>query len=175
MEALLIIDMQIGAFQTPRFEAEKVIENINLLATFLRKNNTPIIFVKHDGTKENFLVYGTDDWNIIPSLIQEANDYCIEKEANDCFYKTNLDVLLQKLGVKKLYVCGCATDFCVNATVHGALVRDYEIIVVRDGHTTTDRPNMKAQQLIDFHNWLWENLTPTHLRIEVKNVHEIIQ
>ena len=175
MEALLIIDMQVGSFQTPRFEAEKVIENINCLSTFLRKKNIPIIFVQHDGTKENFLVYGTDEWNILPSLIQDTNDYRIEKEANDCFYKTDLEVLLQKLSVKKLYICGCATDFCVNATVHGALVRDYAITIIKDGHTTADRPHIAAVQLIGFHNWLWENLTPTQSRIEVKNTHEIVQ
>lgn len=175
MEALLIIDMQVGSFQTPRFEAEKVIENINCLSIFLRKKNIPIIFIQHDGTKENFLVYGTDEWNILPSLIQETNDYRIEKEANDCFYKTEIETLLKKLGVQKLYICGCATDFCVNATVHGALVRDYTITIIKDGHTTADRPHATAVQLIDFHNWVWENLTPTQSRIEVKNTHEIIQ
>ena len=175
MEALLIIDMQVGAFQTPRFEAEKVIENINCLSIFLRKKNIPIIFIQHDGTKENFLVYGTDEWNILPSLIQETNDYRIEKEANDCFYKTEIETLLKKLGVQKLYICGCATDFCVNATVHGALVRDYTITIIKDGHTTADRPHATAVQLIDFHNWVWENLTPTQSRIEVKNTREIIQ
>lgn len=175
MEALLIIDMQVGSFQTPRFEAEKVIENINCLSTFFREKHQPVIFVQHDGTKENFLIYDTDEWHILPSLIQKANDYFIEKEANDCFYKTELEALLKKLGVQKLYICGCATDFCVNATVHGALVRDYAITVIKDGHTTADRPHATAVQLIDFHNWVWENLTPTQSRIEVKNTHEIIQ
>lgn len=175
MEALLIIDMQVGSFQTPRFEAEKVIENINCLSTFFREKSKPVIFVQHDGTKENFLIYGSDEWHILPSLIQETNDCYIEKEANDCFYKTELETLLQKLSVKKLYICGCATDFCVNATVHGALVRDYAITIIKDGHTTADRPHATAVQLINFHNWLWENLTPTQNRIEVKNTHEIVQ
>jgi len=175
MEALLIIDMQVGAFLTPRFEAETVIENINCLSTFFREKNQPVIFVQHDGTKENFLVYGSDEWHILPSLTQKATDHYIEKEANDCFYKTVLETLLQKLNVQKLYICGCATDFCVNATVHGALVRDYAITVIKDGHTTADRPVLNAEQIIDFHNWLWENLTPTQSRIEVKNTQEILK
>lgn len=175
MEALLIIDIQVGSFQTPRFEADKVIENINLLSTFFRTKNQPVIFIQHDGTKENFLVYGNEEWHILPSLTQKANDYYIEKEANDCFYKTELEALLQKLDVQKLYLCGCATDFCVNATVHGALVRDYAITVIKDGHTTADRPMITAEHIINFHNWLWENLTPTQSRIEVKNTQEIVK
>lgn len=175
MEALLIIDMQVGSFQTTRFEAEKVIENTNLLSTFFRQKHQPVIFVQHDGTKENFLVYSSDEWHIFPSLTQKATDHYIEKEANDCFYKTKLEALLQKLDVQKLYICGCATDFCVNATVHGALVRDYAITVIKDGHTTADRPTLKAREIINFYNWLWGNLTPTHSRIEVKNTQEIVQ
>lgn len=175
MEALLIIDMQVGSFQTRRFEADKIIENVNLLSTFFRTKNQPVIFVQHDGTKENFLSYGSDEWRIIPTLIQETNDFYIEKEANDCFYKTELEALLQKLDVQKLYICGCATDFCINATVHGALVRDYTITVIKDGHTTADRPMITAEQIINFHNWLWENLTPTQSCIEVKSTQEIVK
>ena len=96
MEALLIIDMQVGAFQTTRFKAKNVIENTNTLSTFFRKKKQPVIFVQHDGTKENFLVYGRDEWHILPSLIQDSNDYYVEKEANDCFYKTELEALLKK-------------------------------------------------------------------------------
>ena len=38
-----------------------------------------------------------------------------------------------------LLVTGCATDFCVDTTVRVAASRDYEIVVVADGHTTADR------------------------------------
>jgi len=107
---------------------------------FSEKRINLLFFVQHDGTKENFLIYGSDEWHILPSLTQKANDHYIEKEANDCFYKTELEALLQKLGVQKLYICDCATDFCINATVHGALVRDYAITVIKNGHTTADRP-----------------------------------
>jgi hypothetical protein len=34
---------------------------------------------------------------------------------------------------------------------------------------------LKATQLIDFHNWLWENLTPTKGTIAVKEMKEIIK
>jgi nicotinamidase-related amidase len=175
MEALLIIDMQIGSFRlSKRYDEVGVVKRINELADFFRKKNQSVIFIQHDGTKENYLHTGTEDWKILPGLKQEHFDLYIEKEANDSFYKTNLSNLLKDLKVDHLYITGCATDFCVTATVHSALVKDFNLTIVKDCHTTADRPNMKAEENIKFHNWLWENMTPTHGIIQVKNSNEII-
>ena len=54
-KALLVIDMQKGSFtsETPRFDSKGVIERINSLARIFRESNYPVIFIQHDGTKEN--------------------------------------------------------------------------------------------------------------------------
>jgi hypothetical protein len=54
------------------------------------------------------------------------------------------------------------------------LVKDYDIVVVKDAHTTADRPALEAEAVIGFHNWLWENLTPTRGRIVVKTTEDIL-
>ncbi len=175
MEALLVIDMQIGVLETPRHDINAIIERINALIAHFRAQSKPIIFVRHNGIKENYLLHGSDEWHVTPALHAREADYYIEKEVNDTFYTGDLEALLHQLHVSKLCICGCATDFCVNATIHGALVRDYNITIASDAHTTADRPMLKAPDIIAFHNWLWENLTPTQSRIEVKNTHEIIR
>jgi nicotinamidase-related amidase len=175
MEALLIIDMQIGAFRlSKRYDECGVVKRINKLAEIFRKNNKSVIFVQHNGTKENFLHTGTEDWKILPELKQEQFDLYIEKEANDSFYRTNLSKLLENHKVDHLYITGLATDFCVNATVHSALVKDFNLTIVKDCHTTADRPSMKAEANINFHNWLWGSLTPTNGSIQIKNSDELI-
>jgi nicotinamidase-related amidase len=175
MEALLIIDMQIGSFRlSKRYDEIGVVKRINELADAFRKRNQPVIFIQHDGTKENYLHTGTEDWKILPELKQEHFDLYIEKEANDSFYRTNLSMMLDDLKVDHLSITGCATDFCVNATVHSALVKDFNLTIVKDCHTTADRPNIKAAENIKFHNWVWENMTPTYGRIEVKNSNEVL-
>jgi nicotinamidase-related amidase len=175
MEALLIIDMQEGLFKSAkRYDQIGIVKRINQLADLFRKNNKPVIFVQHDGTKENFLHKGTEDWKILPELRQEASDLYLEKEANDSFYNTDLSSLLEKLKVTHLYITGCATDFCVNATIHSALVKDFDLTIVKDCHTTADRPNLKAEENIKFHNWLWANLTPTKGKIRIIDSNEII-
>lgn len=176
MKALLIIDMQVGSFsnKTPRFNTKEVVEKINILSEHFRSQNDKVIFIQHDGTKENFLLSGTPDWQILPSINQVKSDIYIEKTANDSFYRTSLEKTLQSLTIDHLYISGCATDFCVNATVHAALVKDFNITIAKDCHTTADRPGLKAGALINYHNWLWENLTPTKGSIHVKELEEIV-
>ncbi len=177
MKALLIIDMQVGSFseKTPRHDANGVVQRINSLSNQFRNQGNIVIFVQHDGTRENFLHHGTADWQILPALDQAENDIYIEKTANDSFYRTDLEKILRANQITHLVITGCATDFCVNSTVQTALVKDFNITIVKECHTTADRPNFKAKDLIDFHNWLWENLTPTKGRIQLTSFRDIIQ
>lgn len=167
--------MQVGSFlHTPRFDAENVITRINRVSLHFRAQGKPVVFIQHDGTKENFLIHGSQDWEVLPDLIRDKRDKWIEKTANDAFYETGLNDYLKGNRISTLYITGCATDFCVNATLHSALVKDYHIVVVKDAHTTADRPTLKAEAVIGFHNWLWENLTPTRGRIVVKTTEDIL-
>jgi nicotinamidase-related amidase len=70
-------------------------------------------------------------------------------------------------GATRLLVTGCATDFCVDTTIRAAASRDYEVVVVADGHTTADRPHVDARSVMRHHNWVWENLIHPRTRIEV--------
>ena len=169
MKALLIIDMQEGSFTpaTPRLDAERVVQKINLLSNRFRKNGDKVIFIQHNGTKENSYIPGTHDWKILSALDKDPDDIVVSKTANDSFYKTDLLETLNTLKITDLYITGCATDFCVDSTVHSALANDFNVIIVKDCHTTADRPHLNAEKIIEHHNWLWENLTPTNGRIEL--------
>src|SRR5690606_17518339 len=90
--------------------------------------------------------------------------------ANDSFYKTSLKEELVSLGIKDIIITGCATDFCVDATVKAALTNDFNITVIADGHTTADRPKLDAGAVIDYYNWLWSEMTPTDGKVKVINL-----
>lgn len=169
MKALLIIDMQKVAFtpETPRFESEKVIEHINILSGLFREKGYPVVFIQHDGSKENYCFPGSKEWEILPSLTRTPEDEVISKQVNDAFYQTRLHQFLQLNCITELVITGCATDFCVDATVKSALVRDYNLTIIADAHTTADRPHLAAPKIIEHYNWIWANLTPTEGRIRV--------
>jgi nicotinamidase-related amidase len=175
-KALIIIDMQEGSFTpaTPRYDSESVIKRINHLSEFFRNNSDQVIFIRHDGTKEGDYIPGTNDWQVLTALDQLPVDLYIEKTINDSFYQSDLQMTLQKLGINDLYFMGCATDFCFDATVKSALGKDFNVTVVKDGHTTADRPFVKAKTLIDHYNWLWSELNPAAFPLKVKTCSEII-
>lgn len=168
--------MQLGSFRPYelRYDTLAVIDRINRLSEAFRKNGDLVIFIQHDGTKENCFLPGTEDWSLLPELIRGPEDIFVSKTANDSFYKTDLHTILQNRGVKELIVTGCATDFCVDATIKSALTKDYSITVVADGQTTADRPMIPARQVIQYFNWLWSEMTPTQGMIKVEPCHAIL-
>ncbi|HEY3391040.1 MAG TPA: isochorismatase family protein, partial [Prolixibacteraceae bacterium] len=125
-------------------------------------------------TKEGCYLPGTNDWQILSELNQLPGDLYIDKTINDSFYQSELQITLRKLGINDLYFVGCATDFCFDATVKSALGKDFNVTVVKDAHTTADRPHVNAKTLIDHHNWLWSELTAAAFPIKVVPCHEIM-
>ena len=174
-KALLVIDMQKGSFtiETPRFNSNEVIRRINELTKIFRKLKLPVIYIQHNGNGTGEFEKHTVQWELLDDLSIEASDICIDKYVNDVFYESKLDATLNELNINELFITGCATDFCVASTIQSAITKDYNITVVSDGHTTGERPHLKAKQVIDHYNWIWENMIPTKGRIAVKAFNEI--
>ena len=154
MKALLIIDMQIGSFKpySLRHDTPGIIDRINSLSAYFRANHYRVIFIQHDGSKENCFFQGTEDWDILPELARLPNDITISKTANDSFYQTSLQETLSEKNISELFITGCATDFCVDATIKSALSKDYKVTIIEDGHTTACRPFLDAQSVINHYN-----------------------
>jgi nicotinamidase-related amidase len=176
MKALLIIDMQCVSFTpaTPRYDAENVIKRINTLSEIFRENGDTVIFIQHDGSKENYCLPGTEEWKILPELNRLPEDVVIAKLANDSFYRTNLHQFLQDKHIDELVITGCATDFCVDSTVKSALTHDYNLTIIADAHTTADRPHLPAPKIIEHYIWIWENLIHTDGTIRIVKAEEYV-
>lgn len=56
-----------------------------------------------------------------------------EQEAYSAFEATNLDAWLRGRGIKRVFVAGLATDYCVRATALDAARLGYEVMLVEDG------------------------------------------
>jgi len=158
MRALLIVDMQVGLFEgdSPRYDADGVIQRINEIAKVVRATGGIVIFVQHEDN--GGLKPETEGWEILPALERMDTDLLLRKQACDSFYETNLPDLLEQYSVQEIIITGCATDFCVDTTIRAAASRNYEVVVVEDAHTTKDRPHLDAKSIIRHHNWMWANL-----------------
>ena len=63
---------------------------------------------------------------------------------NDHWTETGLRGYLEGLKVRRIFVCGLATDFCVRFTVLDALQMGFEAVVIRDACRGVDIPEGTA-------------------------------
>lgn len=168
MDVLLIIDMQEAPFSEPdKFDSDRVVHRINQLSEYVRGNNGKVIFIQHDGTKEEGLYPNSSGWEILSALTKSNSDTVIRKTTNDAFYNTKLHSDLEKLKPERLIVSGWATDFCVDTTIRSAVSHNYHVAVASDCHTVSNRPHLEAHKVIEHHNWIWSNLITNRKEVEV--------
>lgn len=133
--ALLVIDVQTGVV-ADAYERDAVVANIHDLVERARRRDVPVIWVQHHDEE---LARGTSEWRIVPELSPGTDEPLIEKSYGDAFEDTDLEATLARLGVGQLFVTGAQTDACIRSTIHGALTRGYDTILVSDAHTTQDQ------------------------------------
>ncbi|TQV78768.1 isochorismatase family protein [Exilibacterium tricleocarpae] len=168
MDILLIIDMQVASFaKGEKYDSDNVIARINQLSEHVRRNGGKVVFIQHDGTEEEGLLPFSSGWKILPSLTQDKRDVVIRKTINDSFYNTSLNKWLQQFNEIRLLVTGWATDFCVDTTIRAAVSHGYNVVAVSDCHTVSDRPHLSAEQVIEHHNWIWNNMHTPAKPVEV--------
>jgi nicotinamidase-related amidase len=159
MDVLLIIDMQEASFsQATRFDAAGMVQRINRLSAMVRGALDRVVFIQHAGTQEDGHLPNSDGWQLLSSLDRLEEDLVIHKTSCDAFYRSDLGATLDELGVERLLVTGCATDFCVDTTIRSAVSHDINVVAVSDCHTTADRAHLGAEQIIEHHNWVWRGL-----------------
>lgn len=176
MVALLVIDMQAGSFEPgERPDADQVIERINELARAVREVGGSVIFVQHDGRPGEPLAPGSPEWRLLDSLDRQQQDPVVHKTACDAFYESDLDQVLRRLEETELWVAGSATDFCVDTTIRVAASRDYSVVAVADGHTTSDRPYLDARTIVEHHNAVWRDLILPRSQVQVVETSALVE
>jgi nicotinamidase-related amidase len=133
--ALMVIDMQ-RRFMNQVPNAEDVLAKIKMLLRKARLAGAPVVFIYH--SPENCAPVGSSPWAIHESLPVSDQDIVVRKESPCAFHSTRLKELLDAKGIKRLVLCGIATQFCLRATLLGALSLDYEVTVASDAHSSCD-------------------------------------
>jgi nicotinamidase/pyrazinamidase len=150
-EALIVVDMQRdfmpgGALPVP--EGDRIIPRCNeyirkfmergALIVATRDWHPPnhISFKDRGGPWPPHCVQGTEGAEFVVELpadaifISKATEP--DKEAYSGFEGTDLAEILRKNGVKRVYVCGVATEYCVRATALDALKNGFETYLLAD-------------------------------------------
>ncbi|MEZ5167850.1 MAG: isochorismatase family protein [Acidimicrobiales bacterium] len=154
--ALVVIDMQRGVVADAH-DVDRVVANIADLVDRARATGTPVVWIQHSSEE---LAEGSPEWAYVDELSWREEEPVVHKRYGDSFDETELETVLAGLGVGRLVVTGAQTDACVRSTLHGALVRGYDTVLVGDAHTTEDLRQWGAplapDQAIAYTNLYWQ-------------------
>lgn len=152
--ALLVIDVQ-NNVMAGAYERDGVIANIAALVDKARSEQVPVLWVQHSADD---LPIGSDGWKYVDELRLQESEPLVHKKYGDSFEDTDLEALLAERKVGHLVVAGAQTDACIRSTLHGAIVRGYDALLVSDAHTTEDLTEWGApapEKVIDHTNLYW--------------------
>lgn len=151
-DLLLVIDVQVdfvsGALAVP--DAQAIIPAINRYIGEFERRGLPVVatrdwhppghvsFRDRGGPWPAHCVQGLPGAAFAPGLRLGSRVQVVSKaagadrDAYSGFDHTPLDVLLRRHAIRRLFVCGLATDYCVRSTVLDALRLGYAVLLLAD-------------------------------------------
>ena len=79
---------------------------------------------------------GSKEAEFLPEVGPKGDEIIINKTASGVFASTNLNFVLQNMGIKTLFVVGVYTNECVDTTVRDACDLGYFVTLIEDACTT---------------------------------------
>jgi len=160
-DALIIVDMQRdfmpgGALPVP--EADTIVPIINRYIQIFESRGATVVatrdwhpvnhisFTTRGGPWPPHCIQGTSGAEFHPDLALPENSIVVskatdpDKEAYSGFDGTDLNSILRERGVKRIFVCGVATNYCVKATAIDGVKLGYTVIVLLDAVKGIDIP-----------------------------------
>lgn len=153
-DALIVVDMQrdfMPGGVLPVADADKIVTTINKYITKFEGMELPVFLTRdwHPKDHVSFKGFGgvwpphciaeTEGASFHPELkVPLDNKFIISKgtlrdfDAYSGFQGTSLQSLLEERGVKRVFICGVATDFCVKNTAIGAINLGFQVFVLED-------------------------------------------
>jgi nicotinamidase/pyrazinamidase len=156
---LIIVDVQNdflpgGALAVP--QGNEVVSELNRYATLFVKLGLPVFatrdwhprnhcsFQEQGGPWPAHCVTGTQGAQFAPKLARPPDSRVVSKattpkrDAYSGFAGTELDAMLRREKVHRVFVGGLATDYCVLNTVKDASALGYEVVLLQDAIRAVD-------------------------------------
>ena len=172
--ALLVIDMQNGFLceRSPLFidGAPATVPACAAVIRACREREIPVFFVTRayaaDGSDVELTrraVWEAGGKPLSPGCAAElsadmpeafgldARDFRIVKPRYSAFFATGLDLILRRLGVRRLILAGTTTPNCIRTTCYDAISLDYTVTVLSDC-TSSKTQEIQAANLRDMAN-----------------------
>jgi len=131
--ALIVIDIQNRYLpMMEQDEKDFALRIINGAIWLFRQHDLPVIRVYHSdpqfGPKP-----GEEDFEFPSSVIVNDQDPKVIKNFPSAFKKTELENILKEKDANTVFLCGLSAVGCVLATYYGAMERDFDVFMVKNG------------------------------------------
>lgn len=147
--ALICVDMQAGVFAEggtlPHVGTDEVLPKAKKVLAAARQAKIPIIHFKEVHRKEMIdfgreldgaePVHCLETWSstdYYQELAPIDGEFALAKRRYNCFFGTDLEILLRGLKVDTVVLMGTMTNVCVHYTAADAHQRDYHFHVIAD-------------------------------------------
>lgn len=152
-DALVIVDVQLDFLPGGRLavpDGDQVVAPLNGYIALFQRHGLPVVatrdwhppghcsFQARGGPWPPHCVAGSPGAGFATLLALPCATHIVSKattpdlDAYSGFQGTELDVLLRRAGVGRLFVGGLATDYCVLNTVRDALKLGYQVVLLTD-------------------------------------------
>lgn len=141
--AILVVDM-LNDFVTGALKCDRGLAIVPATARLLegaRENGVAVIFCNDAHLKGidhelklwgDHAIAGTKGAEVIPELKLCEKDYVVPKRRYSGFFRTDLELLLQELGIDTVIMTGLHAHMCVRHTSADAYCLGYKILVASD-------------------------------------------
>ena len=149
--ALLVIDVQQAMIDEHPANMDAFMLNLKILIDTAHKNETEVIYVRHDGGEGDVLAFGTPGWQLEKSLVPRADERVFDKRFGSAFRQTGLQDYLNSQGISRLVVCGMQTEYCIDTSVKVAFEHGYEVVIPAGATTTYANPFLSGEKLVYYY------------------------
>ena len=135
--ALIVIDVQNLWLEQGDWRTVAGVHIIEAVAETLRvarEASLTIIYVRD--TSVDAAYAGEERLAFPDSIAPFPEDPVFEKKDRDAFTNAALKPTIEGLGLRRLLLCGMASDSCLAATLTGAMDNGFEVLVVADAHSS---------------------------------------
>ena len=138
--AVILVDM-LNDFVTGALTCERavaIVPQLEKLVAEARKKDVTVIYSNDSHLKGidrelelwgDHAIAGTPGAEVIPELTPQEGDFVIPKRRYSGFFQTDLQLLLDELGIERLVITGLHAHMCVRHTTADAYYWGYEIVV----------------------------------------------
>lgn len=149
--ALVVVDVQ-KAFDDVGYWGRRdnpaCEENVAALIEAWRQREQPVVFVRHDSTKEGSPLRPGEPGNELKDAVSGEPDLLVVKSVNSAFHGSpDLAAWLREYGVGGIVVCGIQTNMCCETTARVAANLGFDMRFAIDATHTFDMPDRDGRTI----------------------------